>query len=74
MPFPAKRLYRVSLRKSLFFATATNASYYYLIKFFNQISRSSCGIFSAKALKIRLMQNLYAPYGAIKTFQNERFL
>ena len=38
----------------------------YLIKFFNQISRGSRGIFSAKALKIRLMQNLYAPYGAIK--------
>ena len=45
--------------------------YYYLIKFFNQISRSSYGIFSAKALKIRLMQNLYAPHcGAIKTLKN----
>ena len=49
-------------------------SYYYLIKNINQISRGSRGIFSAKALKIRLMQNLYAPNGAIKTFRNERFL
>jgi len=40
--------------------------YYYLIKNFNQISRGFRGIFSAKALKIRLMQNLYAPNGAIK--------
>ena len=30
------------------------------------ISRGSRGIFSAKALKKRLMQNLYAPYGAKK--------
>ena len=44
-------------------------SYYYLIKNFNQISRGSRGIFSAKALKIRLMQNLYASNGAIKTFK-----
>ena len=44
-------------------------SYYFLIKFFNQKSRGSRGIFSAKALKIRLIQNLYAPYGAIKTFR-----
>ncbi len=36
---------------------------------FNQISRGSRGIFSAKALKMRLIQNLYAPYGAIKTFK-----
>ena len=45
-------------------------SYYYLFKFFNQISRSSCGIFSANALKIRLIQNLCAPCGSIKTFRN----
>ncbi len=46
-----------------------NVSYYYLIKNFNQISRGSRGIFSAKALKMRLIQNLHAPYGAIKTFK-----
>ena len=49
--------------------SAATVSYYYLIKFFNQISRGSRGIFSAAALKICLMQNLYAPYGAIKTFK-----
>ena len=43
--------------------------YYYLIKFFNQISRSSAAFSAQKALKIRLIQNLYAPYGAIKTFK-----
>ena len=39
------------------------------MKLFNQISHGSRGIFSAKVLKIRLMQNLYAPYDAIKTFK-----
>ena len=42
--------------------------YYYLIKFFNQISHGSRGIFSAKAMKIRLMQNL------IKTFKGLKVL
>ena len=53
----------------LFLPVALQISYYYLIKNFNQISRGYRGIFSAKALKIRLMQNLYAPDGAIKTFK-----
>ena len=39
------------------------------MKTFRQISRGSRGIFSAKALKIRLMQNLCAPNGAIKAFK-----
>ena len=41
------------------------------MKSFHLISRAVRGIFSAKALKIRLMQNLYAPHcGAIKTLKN----
>ena len=43
--------------------------YYFSIKFFNQESRSSRGVFSVKRWKHVSYKNLYAPYGAMKTFK-----
>ena len=43
--------------------------YYSLIQYLNQRSRGSRGFFSTIVLKTRLIQNLYAPDGAIKTFK-----